>query len=106
MVALSAVIEDNIQDHLDACTVKCLDHVTELVDRTERFPTRTIRLVRCEKADWLVAPIIDLSGRTGLRIELKHRKQLYRGNPQPLEVRNLLDQSSEGATLHLNDPRA
>ena len=38
MVAFGRVVEDDVQDHFDACAVQRLDHVAELVDRAERDP--------------------------------------------------------------------
>ena len=37
VVALGGVVEDDVENHLDARPVQRLDHVAELVDRAERI---------------------------------------------------------------------
>src|SRR5206468_1708455 len=50
------------------------------------------------------APVVELSRRTVLTVELEHRQQLHRGNAELLEIRDLLDQAGERAARRLSDP--
>ena len=62
MVAFGGVVEDDVEDDLDAGAVQRLDHVAELVDRPERILARAVRLVRREERDRRVAPVVDQPG--------------------------------------------
>ena len=97
LVALGGVVEHDVEDHLDAGAMQRLHHVAELVHRAERIPARAVRLVRREERDRCVAPVVDLARRAILGIELEHRQQLDRGDPELLEIRDLLDQAGERA---------
>jgi hypothetical protein len=100
------VVEHDIDDDLDARPVQRLDHVAELIHRAERVLARAVCLMRGEERDRRIAPVVDLSRRAILRIELEHRQQLDRRDPQPLKVRDLLDQTGESATGLLADTGA
>jgi hypothetical protein len=103
VIAFRGVVEHHVEEDLDACLVQCLDHVTELVHRPEPILTRTVGPMRCEEGDRRIAPIVDLARRAILRIELEDRKQFDRSDTQLLEIRDLLDQASEGAACLLAD---
>ena len=87
------MIEDDVEDDFESRAMERLDHVPEFVEDPERFLPRTVRMMRREEGDGLVAPVIHLASRRIVRVELKHRQQLDRGDPQVFEIRNLLDQS-------------
>ena len=106
LVALRGVVEHDVEDDLDARPVQRLDHVAELVHRAERIPARAVRLVRREERDRRVAPVVDLARRAVLGVELEHRQQLHRGDPELLEIGDLLDQAGEGAAGLLADAGA
>ena len=106
LVAFRGVVEHDVEDHLDPRPVQGLDHVAELVHRAERVLTRAEGLVRREERDWRVAPVVDLSRRAVLGVELEHRQELHRGDAQLLEVGNLLDQPGERAAALLRHARA
>ena len=65
--------------------------------RAERTPLRAIGLMRGEEGHRRIAPVVCLSARTILRIELEYREELDGANPQILEMRDLLDHAREGA---------
>jgi hypothetical protein len=46
MVTFGGVVEHNVENHLYTCPVQRLNHVAELVQRTERVLARAVRLVR------------------------------------------------------------
>ena len=73
------------------------NHVSEFVHRAERVLPRAIRLMRSEKRNRGVAPVVDFAWRSVLGVELKHRKQFHRRDPEILEIRNSLDQAGVGA---------
>ena len=52
--------------------------------------------MRREERDRRIAPVVDLARRTVLGIELKDRQQFDGGDPELLEVGNLLDQTGVG----------
>ena len=96
-IAFGGVVEDDVENDLDAGAVQRLDHVAELVDRAERILPRAVGLVRREERDRRVAPVVDLARRAILGVELEHRQQLDRGDAELLEIGNLLDQAGIGA---------
>jgi hypothetical protein len=106
LIALGGVVEHDVEDDLGAGPVQRLDHVAELVHRAERIFARAARLVRREERDRRIAPIVDLAGRTIPGVELEHRQQLHRGDPELLEIRDLLDQARERAAGLLADAGA
>ena len=106
LVAFRGVVEHDVEDDLDAGAVQRLDHVAELVHRAERILARAVRLVRREERDRRVAPVVDLARRAVLGIELEHRQQLDGGDPELLEIRDLLDQAGVGAAGLLADAGA
>jgi hypothetical protein len=97
------VVEHDIDDDLDARPVQRLDHVAELIHRAERVLARAVCLMRGEERDRRIAPVVDLSRRAILRIELEHRQQLDRRDAQLLKVRDLLNQTGERAAGLLAD---
>ena len=103
LVALGGVVEHHVENDLDARPVQRLDHVAKFVDRAERILPRAVRLVRREERDRRIAPVVDLSRRAILGVELEHRQQLHRGDAELLEIRDLLDQAGVGAARLLAD---
>ena len=98
VVALAGVVEDDVEDDLDAGLVEGLDHVPELADVGALVGRDAVALVRVEEADRAVAPVVDepLPGQRvrpadlGL-VELEDRQQLDRRDAQLLEVGDLVD---------------
>ena len=86
--------------------VERLDHVAELVEDSERILPRTVGVMRREERDRLVAPVVHAAGRAVLRIELEDWQQLYGGDAEILEIRNLVDQAGIGPALVDGDPGA
>ena len=87
MVAFGGVVEDHIENDLDARAVQRLDHVAKFVDRAERILTRAVGLVRRKERNRRVAPVVHSAPAGILSIELKHRQQLDRRDAQLLQVR-------------------
>src|SRR5215475_7243488 len=87
MVALTRVVIDDVEYHLDAGRVHGLDHAFELVDLiAEAF--RRVAHVGREEADRVVAPIVREAalGEVSVDYELMHREKLHRRNPESEEV--------------------
>ncbi len=73
-----------------------LDHVAELVQHAEGIVDGGVSAVGGEERDRGVAPVVGQSGGSILWIELEHRHQLDRGDPQLLQIRDLLDHAGVG----------
>src|SRR5205807_7889725 len=78
-------------------------HIAKLVDRAKRFLARAVGLVRREKRNRRVSPVVDQSGRTVLSIELEDRQQFDCSDPEILEIGYFLDQSRIGAAYVLSN---
>jgi hypothetical protein len=85
------VVIDNIEDDLDPGAMQRLDHVAKLVKRAERVWSRAIAVVRREKRERLIPPIITEARRTILFVEGKDREKLDGGDAEFLKIGNLLD---------------
>ena len=94
------------KDHPDARVVQRLHHVAKLIHRAQRILPRTIRLVRREKRDRRVAPVIDQTFWAVLWIELEYGKKLDSRDSQILKIWNLLDESAKSAARLLWDTRS
>ncbi len=103
---LGGVIEDDVEDDLDAGAVEGLDHVAELVDRRLCTLVAGIRGVRCEERHGLIAPVVDQACRRRQGIELHHGQQLDRGDPQVRQIGNASGQAAVGAPLRRRQPGA
>ncbi len=75
---LAGVVEDDVEDHLEAGVVERLHQIAELVDRA-------VPVVRREMGDRVVAPVVAVGG-----VELEDRQQLDGCNAEVDEVRDLL----------------
>jgi hypothetical protein len=51
VIAFRGVVEDDVENDLDARAMQRLDHVAELVDGTERILTRAVAPVRRKERD-------------------------------------------------------
>ena len=58
VVAFRRVVEDDVEDDLDAGAVQRLDQVAELVDGAERVAPRAVAGVGREEGDRRVAPVV------------------------------------------------
>lgn len=90
---LGRVVKHDIQNDLNAGSMQCLDHVAELIERSQRILTRTVSLVRSEETDRRIAPVVGEAWRAILGIELEYRQQFDRRDPEVLKIRDLLDQA-------------
>src|SRR5439155_20612894 len=63
VIAFGGVVEDDVENDLEARSVQRLDHVTKFVDGTEWISTRAVALVRCEEGHGRVTPVVCQSGR-------------------------------------------
>ena len=106
VVPFRGVVVDDVQDHLDARAVQRLDEVPELVDRSQRVATRAVAGVGGEERDGGIAPIVHQTRWAVLRVELEHRQQLDRGDPEVLEIGNLLDHAGIRPARSWRDARA
>jgi len=95
--AFGGVVEDHVEDHLDAGAVQRLDHVAELVEHRQRPRRGGVAGMRREERHRRVAPVVRQPGRRVLRVELEHRHQLDGGDAQVDQVRDLVDQPGVGA---------
>src|SRR5579863_5971592 len=105
MIAFGCMVVDNVEDDFDAGAMKRFHHIAELIDGAKLALTRTVGLVRREKRNRRIAPVVDQPGRAILGIELKDRQQLNRGNSKLLEVWNLLNQSCKSAAYVFGNTR-
>ena len=87
LVALGRVVEDDVEDHLEAGAVQRPHHATKLVHLSAAV-LRRVAVVRGEVADRLVAPVVAQSALHQLRVvdELVHRQELDRGDAEALQV--------------------
>ena len=106
VIALRSVVEDGVEDHLDARAVERLDHVAELVERPERIAPRAVRVVRCEQCDGGVAPVVGETLGSILRVELEHGQKLHGRDAEIAQVGDLLDEPCVGARLPRGDAGA
>jgi hypothetical protein len=83
--------------------MESLDHITELVDRSERILTRAVGTVRGEETDRSVTPVVDKSGWAILRVELEDRKKFHGGNPESLKIRDLINEPTIGSASLFGD---
>src|SRR5208282_3747135 len=72
--------------------VERLDHGAECVVLVVISRSAAVAVVRGEKAQWVVTPVVPLLG-----VELKDGHKFHRGDAQVFEIRDLLDQPRESA---------
>jgi hypothetical protein len=70
-----------------------LDHVAELVHRTERILRRTEALMRRKEGDGCVSPVVDVPIRGIERVELEDGHEFHGIDTELLEVRDLRNQA-------------
>ena len=87
LVALGRVVEDDVEDHLEARAVQRPDHAPKLVHLAAAV-SRRVAVVRREVADRLVAPVVAQPALHELSVvnELVHRQELDRGDTEALQV--------------------
>ena len=100
------VVVHDVENHLDARAVQRLHEVAELVDGTQRVPTRAVPGVGGEEGNRGVPPVVEEAGRGILRIELEHGQQLDGGDPEILQIGNLLDHAGVRSARTGPDARA
>ena len=71
LVAFGGVVEDHIENDLDAGPVQRLDHVAKLIERPERVLARAVGLVRREEGNRRITPVVDAARRAILGVELE-----------------------------------
>jgi hypothetical protein len=81
---LARVVEDDVEDHLEAGTVERLHEVAELADRA-------VPVVRSEVSDRVVAPVVAVG-----RVELEHRQELDSRDAEVDQIRDFLLQARKG----------
>ena len=104
LVALGRVVEDDVENDLDAGLMQLLYHPFELLAPVRLPPTLRIGRLRRKEGDGAVAPVV-CERLAGQRVELLRfplvefldREELDRGNPQFLKVRDFFDDAAEGA---------
>src|SRR5207237_5454421 len=69
--AIRSVVVDDVEDDLDSSAVQRFDHVAELVDCAERIRSGAVPVMRREKRQRLIAPIVAEARRTVLLVEGK-----------------------------------
>ena len=104
MVAFIGVIEDYIEDYLDARFVERLYRISELLEMHAIFWPDAVRGMRGKIAHRAVAPeipqrlAVDCSHGHGV-VEIKNRQQLHSGNAKFFQVRDFLYQSRKCAGI-------
>ncbi len=106
VIALGGVVEDDIENDLEARPVQRLDHVAKLVHRAERILARAVGLMGREERHRRIAPVVDAAARGVLRVELEHRQQFHRGDAEVPKIGDLLDEAGERTALVLGDAGA
>ena len=71
---------------------------------SERVLARTVASMRSEKRDRGITPVIDQARGAVLPVELEYRQQLNGGDPEILEIRDLLDHAGIGPAQLWRDP--
>ena len=95
------VVVNDIEDDLDSSAMQRLDHVAKLVERAKRVGSGPV--MRREKREGLVPPVVAEARRTVLLVEGKDRQQLDGADAEVLQIGNLVDQPRVGAALARND---
>ena len=104
MVAFGGVIENDVENHLDAGPVQRLHHVAKFVYGAERILARAVGLVGREERDRRIAPVVDRPGGRILRVKVEHRQEFDGGNAEFLKIRNLFDQAGISAACASGSP--
>ena len=106
VVAFAGVVEDDVEDDLDAGRVEGPDHLAELVDLAVLGAGGGVGGLGGGEGDAVVAPEIaqPLAGvgideRAIALVELVDRQQFDGRDAQRLQIGNLLDQAGEGARV-------
>ena len=124
MIAFRGVVVDDIENHLDAFVVQALHHLLEFLHLSAELAAGRVLVVRSEKADRVVSPVIPQPALHQKRIvnELLDRHELHRGDAERLQVlddrgmresgvrpalilRDLRMQLGESLDVHLIDDR-
>ena len=100
------MVEDDVENDLDAATVQRLDHVAELVDRPQRAAAGTVGGMRRKERDRRIAPIVHQTRRAILYIECEYRKKFDGSDTEMLQVRDFLHEAAKCATNVFGDVRA
>ena len=104
LIPFAGVVEDDIQNHLDAGFVQGFDHLLELPHRIAVAVAAGVGGLGCKETDGVVPPEIEQRG-TGIGMEavavhlvkFVDRQQFYCRHAQLFQVGNLLDHSPVGA---------
>src|SRR5271165_7174076 len=98
--AFRRMVEDYVENHLDAGRMHALHHLLELVYGTRVADIRGISPIRCEKRDGVISPVVEKPlTRSGVYpwilvfFELVDGHQLDRRHAERLQIGNLLDQA-------------
>ena len=88
VAALSGVVVDDVEDHLDAGLVERADHVLELPHLLAEGPDRAVGGVRGEVSDGVVAPVVAQPAADEERLgdEVLDREQFHRGDAEGEQV--------------------
>ena len=101
-VALGRVVEDHVEDHLDAGAVQRPDHLLELADLGARFGRHGIAAVRGKETQRIVAPVVRPRRHLAEAVadgKLVDRHQLDGRHAQRLQVRDLLHDAGVRARM-------
>ena len=96
------MVEDHVEDHLDARPVQGQHHLLELADLAARLAADRIAAVRGKKRQRIVAPVVRPIIRLAEAIvggKLEDRHQLDGRHAQRLQIGNLLDQPQVRARM-------
>jgi hypothetical protein len=91
---------DDVENYFNVRIVKGFHHRAELAVVAEHLRIACVLVVRREKVQRHVAPVIAF-----LRIALKHRHQLDHRDPEVPQIRDLLDQTRVGTGAARIDSR-
>jgi hypothetical protein len=106
VVAFRGVVEDDVENDLDARPMQRLDHVAKLVNGTQRILPRAVATVRSKERDRCISPIVGEPGRSIPGIVLKYRHELDGADTELLQVGDLLDETGVRTARAFQKPRA
>ena len=104
MVAFRRVIEHHVENDFDPARCSALTMSRNSSTAPSGSLARAVRLVRRKERDGRIAPVIDMSRRAILSIELEDRQKFYGGDAEILEIRDLFDQPGVCAALLFGNP--
>ena len=102
VVALGGMVEDDVENHLDAGGMEGPNHLLEFANLAARLLPGRVATVRREEGQRIVAPVVELVGPDAagqLGGKLVHRHQLHRRHTERLKIRDLFNDTQVRARM-------